>query len=50
MKKLLILLGIAFASQVFVACTNDDNPIPGLDNVNNPQEQPTDQPANAPQR
>lgn len=46
MKKLLITLGIAFAMQVFVACTNDDNPIPGLNEDKNPQEQPTDQPAN----
>ena len=50
MKKLFILLCIAFATQVFMACTNDDNPIPGIDDTQNPQEQVTDQPANAPRQ
>lgn len=49
MKKLLILLGIAFASQLFMACSMDDNPVDSA-NLDNPQEVVTDQPANAPQR
>ena len=52
MKKLFVLLCIAFASQVFMACSKDDNPVDtgNPTNITNPQEQVTDQPANAPQR
>lgn len=50
MKKLLILLCIAFATQVFTACSKEDNPVPGYDDVDNPKEVVTDQPANAPRR
>jgi hypothetical protein len=51
MKKILFLLCIAFASVVITSCSKDDNPIyGGIDNIDNPQEQVTDQPANAPQR
>ena len=41
---------IAFATQVFMACSRDDNPIPGYDEVETPHQVVTDQPANAPQR
>lgn len=52
MKKLFVLLCIAFASQVFTACSKDDNPVDtgNPTNITNPQETVTDQPANAPQR
>jgi len=51
MKKLLILFSIAFASVVITSCSKDDNPIyGGIDNMDNPQEVVTDQPANAPTR
>ena len=51
MKKLLFLLCIAFASVVMTSCSKEDNPIyDGVDNIDNPQEVVTDQPANAPRR
>ncbi len=50
MKKLLIIICIVLGAPVFMACSNDDNPVPGIDNVQNPQEEVTDQPANAPER
>ena len=50
MKKLFILFSIALAAQVFMACSKDDNPIPGVDDIQNPQEVVTDQPANARQK
>ena len=46
MKKLLLCFCIALAEQVLAACSHDDNPIPGVDKVDNPQETVTDQPAN----
>ena len=46
MKKLLLFFCIAFAAQVLASCSNEDNPIPGIDDVQNPQEVVTDQPAN----
>lgn len=47
MKKLLLFFCIAFAAQVVLtACNRDDNPVPGVDKVDNPQETVTDQPAN----
>ena len=45
MKKLLLFFCIALAAQVLTACSHDDNPIPGVDKVENPQETVTDQPA-----
>lgn len=50
MKKLFILLCIAFASQVFMACTKDDNPVDTgkPTNITDPQEVVSDQPAYAP--
>ena len=46
MKKLLFIFCMAVAAQVFMACSKEDNPVDQLDN---PQEVVTDQPANAPQ-
>lgn len=50
MKKMIFLICIAIASLALAACSKDDNPIDSGANVNidNPQEQVTDQPANAP--
>ena len=33
MKKLLLFFCIALAAQVLIACSHDDNPIPGVDHV-----------------
>lgn len=41
-----MICSMALATSVLTACTNDDNPIPGVDDVENPQESVTDQPAN----
>lgn len=49
MKKLLLIFCMALATQVFMACAADDNPVETT-NTNNPQDVVTDQPANAPQR
>lgn len=49
MKKLLLIFCMALATQVFMACAADDNPV-DTTNMNNPQNQVTDQPANAPAR
>ena len=52
MKKLLILFCMALATQVFMACSKEDNPVDtgNPTNITNPQEVVTDQPAYAPQR
>ena len=51
MKKILFLLCIAFASVAMTSCSKEDNPIyEGVENIDNPQEVVTDQPANAPRR
>ncbi len=52
MKKVKFLIGIAIVSMALAACSKEDNPVessPTL-NLDDPQEQVTDQPANAPQR
>ena len=49
MKKLLLFFCMALATQVFMACAADDNPV-DMTNTGNPQDVVTDQPANAPQR
>ncbi len=52
MKKVKFLIGIAIVSMALAACSKEDNPIdsPSSVNLDDPQEQVTDQPANAPQR
>ena len=45
MKKLLIFFCIALATQVFMACSVEDNPV-DTTNTNNPENVVTDQPAN----
>ena len=52
MKKMKFILCIASASLALAACSKEDNPIDSGANVNldDPQEQVTDQPANAPER
>ena len=54
MNKVKFVLGLFFASMLFVACSIEDNPTkpepepePPV-NIDNPQEQVTDQPAYAP--
>lgn len=52
MNKVKFLICIAFASMAFAACTTaNDNPVlpddPTVVNVDDPQEEVTDQPANA---
>lgn len=49
MKKFLIMFCMALATQVFMACSADDNPVETT-NINDPQDVVTDQPANAPQK
>lgn len=54
MNKVKFVLGLFFASMLFVACSIEDNPAkpePEPEspvNIDNPQEQVTDQPAYAP--
>lgn len=52
MKKMKFILCIAIALLALAACSKEDNPIDSGANVNldDPQEQVTDQPANAPER
>jgi len=52
MKKMKFILCIAIASLALAACSKEDNPIDSGANVNldDPQEQVPDQPANAPER
>ena len=45
MKKLLILFCMALATQVFMACSAEDNPVETT-NTNNPENVVTDQSAN----
>ena len=45
MNKVKFLICVIVASMALVACDKEDNPI--TTNVDNPQEQVTDQPANA---
>jgi hypothetical protein len=52
MNKIKFIIAAVFASIALTACTgHDDNPVvpanPVTDNVDNPQEEVTDQPANA---
>ena len=51
MKKAKFLICIFIASMALAACSKDDNPVDTTSaNVDNPQEEVTDQPANAPMR
>ena len=52
MNRIKFLIGIAIVAMTLAACNKEDNPVessPTL-NLDDPQEQVTDQPANAPQR
>lgn len=50
MKKVFFLMCLVFAPLAFTACTIEDNPVPPEPTVDveNPQEEVTDQPAQAP--
>lgn len=45
MKKFLIMLCMVLATQVFMACSADDNPVDTMQ-MDHPQDVVTDQPAN----
>ena len=51
MKKAKFLICIFIASMALAACSKDDNPVDTTTvNIDDPQEDVTDQPANAPVR
>jgi hypothetical protein len=52
MKKILFLICMFFAPLAFTACSVEDNPCPDytVNNMEEPQEEVTDQPALAPNR